>query len=871
MASIPGVIGFLQTGAFTRVRTIQRAVAIGGGPRLPVIMGEGIREELVVDSALGNGLDGVSADFIGFQNKDGRHFLVSTFPIVTNRFNLFLNGTQLEGEEGTIADGYDGGPIPDEFDYRVDLSNGRIIMQNATLENFGTDAAPVHFQAGENNRGTGFLSAPVRDAYGVVISYTSNQVNLLDEEAPAEVWTLRAISSAQVSNSDSTLFTPATIIAALSSNSGPGYIQLDHRNQVLASVTVSISGGLPIPLTSFASDVDGFPITLNTATGRITIDSAVVTADVSGTSYEFFYDYIDVITSFSLTGSISGLSRNPVTNAPIIWLSDGTENDNGILEFAVNETLGSGAVDFALNDVFFIQVNSRKLNPRDRLEARYIAEPDINDVQLFDDPDILYQKHGAPSTSNTLSLGAQMAFENGAPAVYAIQPKPPIARRTAETLLTSRATPDGVGATGGSAASDLTFEITTGQPDGDTNVNIFVISDTNPNNSNQIFPAKIGFYNPDYGDDAASLAAGHAAFVSDNPLSAYTIIERFDVVANKNRTYLFLSPDLFLANGQGLRITYIDERDADFFDAGWANAFSELEKYDPYYVVPLPECSISLVQRNAVEHAKKMSDTRHRKERIVITGTPRGVTVDALLGLELVAYEDVGLIEGVQGDELAELAANNNEDLQDLSVERNYGNTFRMIWLWPDELIRIVNGERVALSGIYLAAAAAGRLSRRSNLAEPLTRRDLSGFTILRDKIISDFLMDQLGDAGVSVVVPITGGGRVRFGLTTIQNGVPEEEEPSVIDIRDFVAKVSREGLEERFVGTPFDRTTIGSIQTVTTNILTALVSQGLITQFAELSVKRDSVEPRQVNVRFAVEPVFPVNWIFIDISVGVL
>jgi len=59
-----------------------------------------------------------------------------------------------------------------------------------------------------------------------------------------------------------------------------------------------------------------------------------------------------------------------------------------------------------------------------------IATQDINDPEFFTDPNSLFAKHGSPSEANTLSLGANLAFENGAAGVLALQAKPALPRRT---------------------------------------------------------------------------------------------------------------------------------------------------------------------------------------------------------------------------------------------------------------------------------------------------------------------------------------------------------------------------------------------------------------------------------------------------------
>jgi hypothetical protein len=52
--------------------------------------------------------------------------------------------------------------------------------------------------------------------------------------------------------------------------------------------------------------------------------------------------------------------------------------------------------------------------------------------------------------------------------------------------------------------------------------------------------------------------------------------------------------------------------------------------------------------------------------------------------------------------------------------------------------------------------------------------------------------------------------------------------------------------------------------------IMAALVSQGLITAFQNVRVERDKVDPRQWNVYLRFSPSYPINYVFIDIELGV-
>ena len=74
-----------------------------------------------------------------------------------------------------------------------------------------------------------------------------------------------------------------------------------------------------------------------------------------------------------------------------------------------------------------------------------------------------------------------------------------------------------------------------------------------------------------------------------------------------------------------------------------------------------------------------------------------------------------------------------------------------------------------------------------------------------------------------------------------------------------------------QFIGQPEDPTLVASMTSVIVKTLNALVAQGLLDQYANVNVARDPVEPRQWDISCAVMPALPIDWIFIDISVGLL
>jgi hypothetical protein len=848
---IPGVPQRTQPRVFVRTKTLSRSIAGNTGSRLLCIIGEGEAEETLVESALGSGADGVNPDFSGSSTPDGRHFQISKTSLIENRTTILKNGSPLRVLEAQI----DTDPFDSRYDARLEISTGRIQLQQAYLINQGgTTAVPQYWSSPLTNAGNG--------------SPNLTADSLVDTSSPAEAWTLRCISVIR----------------------------------------------------------DGY--------GAI----------ISGKA------------TFALSGSVSGVIKD-VNGSPIRWKSDGYVHSNELLSFSISE----GAVPFDVGDRFTIEVGSGVLAKNDNLAVRYIAEQDLNDPEIFDSGQALFAKHGEPSVANSLSLASQMAFENGAPRILALQAKPPVPRRTSAQLLAADnpLTIAVEGATGNTDSSDCIFPLPLGaKPDGDTEVHIFVVS--SDGTEEQLVLTKESFYDPAYntianayanfvqgafsqsytmieasevedsGSDGYALATtttditfqSDTAFFSvdfldageDDTLKQIEIISPAALAATYNilsvgdgygdnttvtaqrtsgthtaglgfsdvqwriidtadtGTYLCLTDDIvqdYLTAGKGVRITYVDQKDADFFDSNWGTALENLETVELQMLVPVPSATISNVIQAARVHCEVMSNVVNARERHLITGAINGLTPDNLIGREDAAVEDIGLLEGIQGDDVEEVLGGNIEDLADYSVSAAFGNTYRVTYMCPDQIVRSINGSNTVLSGLYLAACLGGHLAAQSDFAQPVTFKTLAGFNILRDRQYRQVVLDELADAGVCVVQPVAGGGKILHGLTTTQSGAPEEEEISIVHIRDATARALRSAVDP-FIGTVAGPTTIPSITSAVKNTLEELVTQGLLTGFFNLQVKRNPIEPRQYDVSVTIAPATPINWVFVDVTVTI-
>lgn len=845
---INGINGRIRPQVVVNQRVRKSATNVNGGTRVPLIIGEGLAEELIVASAFGGGQDGLNSDYSGSTAPDGRHFRMSSLDLVANRTEILKSGIPLVVlEEAIDSDTFDS-----RYGARVDPATGRIELQRSYLVDFGGDSGGTLFYKGfAANFGNGTLSM--------------SAASLVETDAPAETWTVRCISTVK---------------------------------------------------NAFNQSIPG--------EGR-----------------------------FSVTGSVSGAVRNADGDV-ITWKSDGVVVTNDILSFSISE----GTAAFNVGDKFSIQVRSGALAKGDSLEARYIATEFLNSFELFLSPNDLFTKHGQPSATNTLALGAVMAFENGAPAVVTVQAKPSIPRKTTETLLAADnpLSTEIEGASGNENLADTIFALDLGAlPNADSEIAIFIVD---PDGTEvQLQLDKVDFYDAAY----PTTSAAFTGFVTGPFSNSYTVIQAaqteqesdgygdgyvytiggqffftaptisfainrvdegesdldkqvivYDLLGNRGTynileigdgygdmtlarvtlasgtsmigklelrwqlvdpadqgAYFVLSDDVvatYLTEGKGLKISYVDTEDADFFDTYWSAAYEAAESADAQFVVPLPTQTISAIFSAGKAHVIEMSSLINAKERILIVGAINGLTANNLLGVTDAAVEDIGTLEGIQGDDAEEVLADNIEDLASYSVTDAFGDTNRVVYMAPDQIVRNIAGTNTTLSGYWLAPAMAGFLSGKTYIAEPATNKTLSGFTIPRSRVYRPFVVNQLLDAGICLVEPVAGGGRIIHGLTTSQSDQAEDEEISIVEIRDQVVRSLRTALRT-FVGRVNTPTIIAEVSGACDKLLRGMISLGLLSGYADLVVSRNPLEARQLDITLRAFPLGPINWISVDVE----
>lgn len=944
MANFPGGVGVLP-GVHTDVITQSRGVSVPGGTRIAAMIGEGSTDETIVSQAVGGGLDGLDPTYTSTTGRDGRHFKLSNFPLVSNRVTLFKNGIPLQGLEALI----DSNAFSNSYDYRVDIATGQVELQTAHLvDQGGSDWATL-----STNVGDGYLA----------------NLTLLDVNAPPETWTVRCIQvqrdslNAPIGGTATFLAFGSVSGAKLDANGNPivwlangtvvsnGVISFSIFEDKVGSVTTSpfregdaflvvVDSGVLIRNDSLTANYiptltlndplllqglgdvakrHGFPsLTNNLALGAqlafansapalLTVQAApplprrtsyVLEQAINSLSLdqdEFIFP-LPVGVTPDFNSNIHFFVKNNTTNVETQLLP------NKFTYYTLDASGQPTTNAFIFDDASAPAGNSFFYSVNEGLEATNFGEDGYigrittyTNQGLFSTPSVTFDASYVGkalkviNSVNSANFGVfhVTAVTNGKLYVIAdetafspstltanptylsdFQNENPISFEVIDPVtgleVVGGSGTDGVlvtvGATTGKATlkSDVYFPGLTGiagfkvQLNGST-----LITAAQPVGNNGLYDI---FSSDGYVGDGYQLTL-KKAIVNEDDLE----FEVLDPSAVSN--YIVANHNI-VPNGYGLRVTIVDSRDASFFDAGWINALESLEAVECDILVPLPKQTISIIFQNALNHCLTMSNIRNKKERILFSGAINGLTPNNLTGVSAAAVEDIGMLEGIQGETVTDILSGNIEDLANYSVSDAFGHTFRNVYFYPDQIVVQAGADNVLIDGFYIAAAAAGYEAADVRLENPLTNKVLSGFTILRNRQFSTQTLEALAAAGVTTLQPVAGGGRVVWGLTTTQSGFPEEQEISIVFIRDRVAKVLRAGFRG-FIGQPENQNTGAILNTRAVILLNSLVSKSLITQYKDLSVVRDDVDARQWNISVRVQPTYPINWIYIKVSVG--
>ena len=112
---------------------------------------------------------------------------------------------------------------------------------------------------------------------------------------------------------------------------------------------------------------------------------------------------------------------------------------------------------------------------------------------------------------------------------------------------------------------------------------------------------------------------------------------------------------------------------------------------------------------------------------------------------------------------------------------------------------------------------------------------------------------------------------KVRNGITTHSSTDTltdiQSNEITLVQIKDYVINGCRKTLGDMYVGGKLKPSIVSDMEFTLKSLLNKYVNDSIIINYEDLAVARDVSDPRQVNIKFLIEAVYPLN--YIDITFG--
>jgi hypothetical protein len=256
-------------------------------------------------------------------------------------------------------------------------------------------------------------------------------------------------------------------------------------------------------------------------------------------------------------------------------------------------------------------------------------------------------------------------------------------------------------------------------------------------------------------------------------------------------------------------------------------------------IVPLTDSAT--VGAAAIKHCDIMSDSENGKERMVYLGAARSQPITKIA---TVLDKSLGMVE----------------------TAKSYNNE-RAVYVVPGEITKDIRDLRTGrtnerkLPACYAAVAVAA-LGLRNDPAEPLTNKNITGFKNLTS-LYMESEKNFLAAAGCLVLEQNGSIIKVRHGITTSTAEV-ESAEITLIQIKDYVIDACRKSTASLYIGNKNRPSIVSDVQYTISSLLNQFVSQSILLGYSGLTVKRSKEDPRQIDVKFEIEAVYPLNYISI-------
>lgn len=313
-----------------------------------------------------------------------------------------------------------------------------------------------------------------------------------------------------------------------------------------------------------------------------------------------------------------------------------------------------------------------------------------------------------------------------------------------------------------------------------------------------------------------SIVAEHGEVSSTNTLSLGSQI----VFENSNASGGILAVQINPADGSDL--------------AGFQNALNKMATVDGVSIV-VPLTVDPMLFPSVKSHVVNSSAPLEKKERTAILGLDSTTSVSTAIALA------------------GSLAAG--------------GNGRRIVLAYPGSVNYLIGNTTYALNGSFLAAAIAGlRINGNYDVAEPMLRKQLSGISSAATNLLRTDKL-RLRNGGVTVVELVENLVRITEDTTVDRSTVDSQEYP-VTEIVDFVARTVRRLLDSIFIGVKILADTPSIVAATIQVLLNNFEALNIITSSRDVKATLNTLDPRQIDVSFEIQPVRGLRWIKVTFSI---
>lgn len=208
---------------------------------------------------------------------------------------------------------------------------------------------------------------------------------------------------------------------------------------------------------------------------------------------------------------------------------------------------------------------------------------------------------------------------------------------------------------------------------------------------------------------------------------------------------------------------------------------------------------------------------------------------------------------------------------QDAAVQASGIGYSRIVAVYPDGAVIGLTDEQgveseYILDGSYIAAALAGlNVSTAYDVAEPMTRKSISGFKrLIRE--MDEVEMDETAANGVTIIYDDGGILKIRHALTTDMSN-PFNKAPNIVTIIDEVQKQARLALDQ-YIGKKFLLNTAGNVASTLAATLSALKEAEIIADYTGVTAEPSDFDPNYLTAEAYYKPVFELSYIRVTFNV---